>query len=376
LVLKTEKLLEYRVGRQRIMRNTINASRECGAEKERKWGRNAMKVLVIGGTQFIGRAIVDELLTSGDEVTLFHRGKTNPDLFPEATHLLGDRNVDLSTLAEGTWDATIDPSAYFPRQVRELATALGGRGGRYVHISSVSAYDTMTTPGMNEDSPLATLVDPTTEVVNDKTYGGLKALCEVATNEVFGPGGPGWSGEEPSIVRPTYVAGPHDHTGRFTWWVERIARGGRVLAPGPRDNPFQSIDVRDLARFVGVLAHDASGGVFHASAPVPPFTFEDFLLEAINQVGPEDCEVTWIDAAPLLSAGVGISQWPLWEALDEGRLVLTIDSSRAINAGLQLRPIGETIRDVRAQEVLTPTVKLKEMGISADKEAELLDTLG
>ena len=106
------------------------------------------------------------------------------------------------------------------------------------------------------------------------------------------------------------------------------------------------------------------------------FTFEDFLLEAINQVGPEDCELTWIDAAPLLSAGVGISEWPLWEALDEGRLVLTIDSSRAINAGLQLRPIGETIRDVRAQEVLTPTVKLKEMGISADKEAELLDTLG
>jgi 2'-hydroxyisoflavone reductase len=335
-----------------------------------------MKVLVIGGTQFVGRAIVDELLASDDEVTLFHRGKTNPDLFPDAEHLLGDRNVDLSALAERTWDATIDPSAYFPRQVRELADALAGRGGRYVHISSVSAYDTMATPGLNEDSPLATLDDPSTEVVDSQTYGGLKALCELATNEAFGPSGPGWSGEDPSIVRPTYVAGPHDHTGRFTWWVERIARGGRVLAPGPRDNPFQSIDVRDLAHFVGLLAHATSGGVFHASAPMPPFSFEDFLLEAVKQVGPHDCELTWIEAEPLLSAGVGVSEWPLWEALDNGRLVLTIDSSRAIDAGLKLRPLGETIRDVHAHEVLTPSERLEEKGISADKEAELLDTLG
>jgi 2'-hydroxyisoflavone reductase len=335
-----------------------------------------MKVLVIGGTQFVGRAIVDELLARGDEVTLFHRGTTNPDLFPDAKHLLGDRNVDLSALADATWDATIDPSAYFPRQVRELANALGGRGGRYVHISSVSAYDTMTRPGMDEDSPLATLDDPTTEVVDSKTYGGLKALCELATTEAFGPSGRGWSGEDPSIVRPTYVAGPHDHTGRFTWWVERIARGGRVLAPGPRDNPFQSIDARDLAHFVGVLAHGTGGGAFHVSAPVPPFTFEDFLLEAVKQVGPPGCELTWIEAEPLLSAGVGISEWPLWEALDEGRLVLTIDSSRAIAAGLEPRPIGDTIRDVHAHEVLTPSVKLEEMGISADQEAELLDTLG
>jgi 2'-hydroxyisoflavone reductase len=229
---------------------------------------------------------------------------------------------------------------------------------------------------MDEDSPLATLDDPTTEVVDSKTYGGLKALCELATTEEFGRSGPGWSGEDPSIVRPTYVAGPHDHTGRFTWWVERIARGGRVLAPGPRDNPFQSIDARDLAHFVGLLAHGTSGGTFHVSAPVPPFTFEDFLLEAVKQVGPPGCELAWIEAEPLLSAGVGISEWPLWEALDEGRLVLTIDSSRAIAAGLEPRPIGDTIRDVRAHEVLTPSVKLEEMGITADKEAELLDTLG
>jgi 2'-hydroxyisoflavone reductase len=335
-----------------------------------------MKVLVIGGTQFVGRAIVEELLASGDEVTLFHRGKTNPDLFPEAEHLLGDRNVDLSALAEGSWDATIDPSAYFPRQVRELASALGSRGGRYVHISSVSAYDTMTTPGLNEDSPLATLDDPNTEVVDDKTYGGLKALCEVATIEVFGPNGPGWSGEDPSIVRPTYVAGPHDHTGRFTWWVERIARGGRVLAPGPRENPFQSIDVRDLAHFVGLLAHGVSGGVFHASAPVPPYTFEDFLLEVVKQVGPQDCELTWIEPDTLTNAGLGVSEWPLWEALGEDRLILTVDSSRAIDAGLELRPIGETIRDVHAHEVLAPSAKLERKGISADKEKELLDTFG
>ena len=196
-----------------------------------------MRILVIGGTQFVGRHAVESLLAAGDEVTLFHRGRTNPGLFPDAEHRMGDRDRDLSALDEGEWDATVDPSAYVPRQVRTLAAALGGRGGRYVHVSSISAYAGADRPWLTEDVPLATLDDPTIETVTGETYGPLKAACELAAHQYFG--------EDLSIVRPTYVAGPYDHTGRFTWWVERIARGGRVLAPGPADNPFQVIDARD-----------------------------------------------------------------------------------------------------------------------------------
>ncbi len=334
-----------------------------------------MKILVIGGTQFIGRAIVELLVANGDEVTLFHRGRTNPDLFPSAEHLLGDRNVDLSALMSGEWDATIDPSAYFPRQVHSLAEALGKRGGRYVHISSVSAYATLTAPGANEDAALAQLEDPTTEVVTASTYGGLKALCEVATNEEFGPGGRGWSGQPASIVRPTYVAGPYDHTGRFTWWVQRAARGGRILAPGPRDNPFQSIDVRDVAQFVVSLAYGEAGGTFHVSGPVPPFTFQDFLTTVVAEVGAPDAELVWVDAPRLNAADVAPGDLPLWEGLDEDRLVLSVDASRAFGAGLTLRPLRETIRDVYEHEERTPTAIRQSVGLSPSRESQLLAEL-
>ncbi len=168
-----------------------------------------MKILVIGGTQFVGRHIVTTLLADGDDVTLFHRGTTNPGLFPKAEHRLGDRNDDLSALATGTWDATIDTSAYVPRQVRSLAEVLGGRGGRYVHISSVSAYAEPLVPGFDEDAPLAVLDDPTTEVVNNETYGGLKALCERASLEWFGEVAAGASPVERSRATRAGRTGKH-----------------------------------------------------------------------------------------------------------------------------------------------------------------------
>ena len=334
-----------------------------------------MKILVVGGTQFVGRHIVNALLDEGDEVTLFHRGQTNPELFPDVEHRRGDRNSDLSALAQGRWDATIDPSAYIPRQVRALADVLGSRGGRYVHISSVSAYGHLASPGANEDAPLAVPEDPTNEVVNDVTYGGLKSLCEAATHEAFGPGGHGWSGEAPSIVRPTYVAGPFDHTGRFTWWVRRIAKGGPVLAPGPRENPFQVIDVRDVADFVTRLANGSSSGVFHLAGPRPPFMFENFLSAVVDQVGSPDCQLTWIEAWRLLDAGVTGAEFPLWAALDDDRFVSALDPSRAIDAGLRIRPLDETIRDVRDHELLAPTTIRGAVGISATRERELLAAL-
>jgi len=333
-----------------------------------------MRILVIGGTQLVGRHIVHAALAVRDEVTLFHRGRTNPELFPEAEHRQGDRNCDLSALATGEWDATIDTSAYVPRQVRSLAEALDGRGGHYVHISSVSAYAAPTGPGGNEDLPLVLLDDPTTEKVNGHTYGGLKALCERASHEAFGGGGPGEirPGETVTIIRPTYVAGPHDHTYRFTWWVERLARGGRVLAPGPGDNPFQVIDVRDLAAFVLLLAHGEVGGTFHTVSPAPPFSFEEFLTTAAAAVAPEGTELVWVDPGWLASHGVTGADLPLWAGTGDGRDLGALDPSRAVAAGLRRRPLASTVREVHAHELAAPTQSNESVGLDPVREDELL----
>jgi 2'-hydroxyisoflavone reductase len=344
-----------------------------------------MRILVIGGTQFVGRHIVEASLASGDEVTIFHRGRTNPGLFPEAEHRHGDRNTDLSALATGEWDATVDTSAYVPRQVTQLGAALGGRGGRYVHISSVSAYAPPSGPGMTEDGPLAVLEDPTTETVTDQTYGGLKALCERASQEAFGGGGGSGggesSGEAPagarvSIVRPTYVVGPHDHSGRFTWWVQRAARGGRVLAPGPKDNPFQVIDVRDLAPFVMMLAHGEAGGTFHTVSPADSITFENFLDLVVDEVGPPGTELVWADPDVLLAAGLTGLDLPLWAAEDPDRDASAVDPSRAIAAGLRPRPLRQTIRELHAHELAHPTPVKEAIGLDSEREAQLLAASG
>jgi 2'-hydroxyisoflavone reductase len=344
-----------------------------------------MKILVIGGTQFVGRHIVTALLADGDDVTLFHRGTTNPGLFPEAEHRLGDRNNDLNALATGTWDATIDTSAYVPRQVRSLAEVLGGRGGRYVHISSVSAYSEPLVPGFDEDAPLAVLEDPTTEVMNAETYGGLKALCERASLEWFGGVAAGASpskradpkspGMPVSIVRPTYVAGPYDHTKRFTWWVERVARGGPVLAPGPKENPLQVIDARDLARFVVLLAHGQAAGTFHAVSPAPPFSFEDFLTTVLDEVGPSGTELIWVAAESLAKADVTDAELPLWAGVGGGG-DLAASPARAIAAGLQVRPLAQTVREVHEHELTGPGASRASVGLTPARERELLALSG
>jgi 2'-hydroxyisoflavone reductase len=307
------------------------------------------------------------LLADGDDVTLFHRGSTNPELFAWADHRLGDRDLDLSALDTGAWDATIDTSAYVPRQVRTLAEVLGGRGGRYVYISSVSAYADPPGPGLTEDAPLAVLDDPTTEMVSGHTYGGLKALCEQVSLQSFG-----FTGAEVNIVRPTYVAGPYDYTGRFTWWVERVARGGRVLAPGPRDNPFQVIDVRDLADFVVLLAHGQAAGTFHTVSPRPPFSFEDFLTTVVNAVGPAGTELVWVDEEALIGAGVAPAELPLWAGRAPGRDLNAADPSRAWEAGLQPRPLDRTVLDVHEHELAEPTPVRGPVGLGPAREEELL----
>ncbi len=182
-----------------------------------------MRILMIGGTAFVGRHIAAAALDAGHDLTLFHRGKTGADLFPQATHLNGNRDEDLSALANGSYDATIDLCAYFPRRVRSLAAVLDGRGGTYVFISSVSAYSPSVPANYDESAQLADVDDPEAAEVTNENYGGLKVVCEQVSTELFGP--------DTTIIRPTYVIGPFDRTYRFTWWVDQQPRRQRAGAP-------------------------------------------------------------------------------------------------------------------------------------------------
>ncbi len=324
-----------------------------------------MRILIIGGTAFVGRYIAEAALAAGHDVTLFNRGRTGPDLFPEATHLTGDRNTDLSALAEGEWDATIDVCAYFPRQVRQLAEVLGTRGGHHVYISSTSAYRTPVAAGFGEDAPLAGLTDPDAEEITDENYGGLKVACERLAVELYGAAGT-------TIVRPTYVIGPNDRSYRFTWWVERIAHGGTVLAPGGKTDPIQVIDVRDMGTWIVALAAGAVTGVFHAVSPEPPFGFEDLLSVISAEVAPPGTELVWVSTEFLQAEGETAETLPLWPGGDSESDINAADPSAASAAGLRPRPIGQTAVELHAAEQAAPTPIRPGTGISAEREAELL----
>lgn len=325
-----------------------------------------MRILVMGGTAFVGRHIVAAALDGGHEVTLFHRGQTGAELFPQATHLTGDRNESLSVLAEGSWDATVDVSAYLPRQVAALAAALAGRGGHQLLISSASVYRTPVTSGFNENAPLAVLEDPDTEQITAQTYGGLKVACERTALDLYGVAAT-------TIVRPTYVVGPYDRSYRFTWWVERIARGGTVLAPGDPADPIQVIDARDLATWIVALLEDRHSGVFHAVSPPPPFGFGELLETIAAQVAPAGTRLTWVDTDFLVAAGQDDETLPLWPAGDADSDINAADPAAALAAGLDPRPLQETVADVHAHETQSPTTRPDRLGLTVEREAELLD---
>ena len=324
-----------------------------------------MRILIIGGTAFVGRHITQAALDAGHEVTLFNRGQTGPALFPRAEHFTGDRNADLSALTDGSWDATVDVCAYLPRQVRSLAEALAGRGGQHLFVSTVSVYQAPVQPGYTEDAPLAGLSDPATEQVTDQTYGGLKVLCERAVTELYGK-------ERTTVVRPTYVIGPHDRTYRFTWWVDRIARGGEVLAPGDPADPMQVIDARDMAAWSVRLLENSVSGTFHAAAPAPPFGFGQLLETVAAEVAPPGTTLTWVDSGFLRAEGEDGASLPLWsEGDNEDTTILTASPAAAFGTGLSPRPLRQSVADIAADARAggdgSPSI-----GLTAEREAELL----
>jgi 2'-hydroxyisoflavone reductase len=322
-----------------------------------------MQFLIIGGTRFVGRHIAQSAVDRGHEVTVFHRGKTGSEILPEAEHLLGDRDSELELLRNRSWDATIDTCAYVPRQVNELADALGDRGGRQAFISTVSVYAEPIPADASEDAPLATLEDPDTEEVTEHTYGGLKVACEVAVRERY---------REPLIIRPTYVIGPNDYTHRFTYWIERIAAGGRVIVPDVQDYGIQFIDVRDQGRWVVELLAAGTSGTFHTVSPAPPFTFADMVDTIATAVAPEGTQIEWVDPAFLVANDVDDSDLPLWVPTDSTDPGISCNPSRAIANGMKTRPLSESVRETLEHELKDPTPNPGNTGWSREKEAEML----
>jgi 2'-hydroxyisoflavone reductase len=323
-----------------------------------------VKVLVLGGTLFVGRHLVEAALARGDEVTLFNRGRTNPDLFPEVERLRGDRDGDLAALRGRSWDAAIDPSARIPRWVRTAGELLADSVEHYTFISSGSVYADTSNPGVDETALVHTIADETVEEITDpETYGALKVLCERTAEELM-PG-------RVLSVRAGLIVGPYDPTGRFTYWPHRFARGGDVLAPEPREQPVQLVHARDLADWILVMAERRQGGVFNATGPEEPLTMERVLDECQGATRSE-ARIVWVDESFLLENGVEPwSDLPLWLAPDANpreASFLAVDVSKAVEAGLRFRPLRETIL-----ETLRDAEPNAEAGLTPRRESDLLE---
>ena len=320
-----------------------------------------MKLLVLGGTKFLGRHTVGAALAAGHDVTIFTRGQTNPELYPEVEHLTGDRDGDLEALGGRTWDGVVDTSGYVPRIVRQSAELLRDAVARYVFVSSISVYADFSEP-VTESSPVAELEDPATEAIEEH-YGALKAACEGVVEEIYG--------DRSARVRAGLIVGPHDPTDRFTYWPRRIALGGEVLGPGDPGAPVQFIDARDLAAWLVRLALEGPGGTYNATGPSQELTFEQ-LLDDMRETIRSDAEIVWLDGERVLEAGVQPwSELPLWLPANEYAGMARADISRALAAGLTFRPVGETIADTLAWDRSEPGDRPT---LTHDKEQEILAT--
>jgi 2'-hydroxyisoflavone reductase len=325
-------------------------------------------ILMLGGTGFLGPQTVEAALRRGHKVTLFNRGKTRPGLFPDLEKLHGDRDKDdLKALGGRHWDAVVDTSANVPRWVKKAAAVLGPNIGHYLYISSISAYADLSKPGTDETAPLATIDDPTTEKIDGRTYGALKALSEKAAESSM-PG-------KVAVVRPGLIVGPEDPSDRFTYWPVRVARGGEVLAPGSPDDPIQLIDVRDLGEFLVRLIEDHTTGVCNALGPDKTLTMGR-TLEACKQVAASDATFTWVDAEFLEKQGVHAwSDMPAWvPSGGESAGFAKVNNARAIKAGLTFRPIADTARATLDWFRTLPEDRRSKLraGLSREREAKVL----
>jgi 2'-hydroxyisoflavone reductase len=327
-----------------------------------------MNMLIIGGTRFLGRHLVDAAVARGHRVTLFNRGKSNPDLFPELETIQGDREHDIAKLAGREWDAVIDTCGYVPRIVRLSASGLVRGVGRYVFISSLSVYSDLRKIGIDESDPVGKLEDETVEEITGETYGPLKALCEKTVQELYR--------DRALIIRPGLIVGPNDPTDRFTYWPVRVARGGDLLAPEKPEVPVQIIDGRDLSEFTIRLIEENASGIYNATGPDYELTFGR-MLETCKQVSGSDANIHWASVDFLNQNNVAPwSDMPVWvpdTAEDAG--FSRFDLSKAIQAGLKFRALQDTVHDTIEWTKTRPAEYEWRAGLKPEREQELLKLL-
>jgi 2'-hydroxyisoflavone reductase len=323
-------------------------------------------VLILGGTMFLGRALVEAARARGHEITLFNRGRTAPELYPELERLVGDRDGNLSALAGRRWDAVIDTCAYLPRIAAASARLLADQVDHYTIVSSLSVYASTREPGVDESGEVATLADPAVEELTGETYGALKALCEGAVEEAL-PG-------RTLAVRPGLIVGPHDPTDRFTYWPWRVARGGRLLAPDRPERRVAFLDVRDLAEWMVRACEERLVGVYNADGPQGTVTMGE-LVAACRRVAASDAEPVWVSEAFLAEQEVGAwIEMPLWIPASDpdaaGFFAFSCD--KAIAAGLTSRAVEETVRATLEWARTRDEAHQWRAGLTAEREAELL----
>ncbi len=332
------------------------------------------RVLILGGTGFIGPHFVAALTARGHSVTVFNRGREAAKVPAGVAQLLGDRNGQLESLRGHDWEVVIDNSGYTPRQVRLTAELLRGHVRHYIFISSISAYADFAVAGIDENYKLAKLADPTVEVVSGGNYGGLKALCERVIEQIY----PARS----TIIRPTFIAGPGDPTDRFTYWPVRVARGGDMLAPGTPVDPMQFIDVRDLADFLRLCVEKRLEGRYNACNP-PRAATMGALLETSRRIAHAQVRFVWanqkfLSAQKLIgNDAVEGGALPIWIAPgSEDAGAVLISPARAVGHGLRFRPLAQTVRDTLDwYRQRPPAQQTLRTGLTPQREAELLKLL-
>jgi len=303
-----------------------------------------LRILILGGTGYLGPATIEAAQARGHKVTMFNRGKTRPDLFPNVEKLHGDRDPKkgegVKALETGEWDVVIDNSGYYPRIVGASAELLAKRCKQYIYISSISAYKEPNPVKGDETAPLATMPDPTLENMgkNYEYYGALKALCEQAAEKAM-PG-------RVTVVRPGYIVGPDDPTGRFTYWPVRFDKGGEIAVPGSPSDPLQIIDGRDLGAWLVRLAEDRAFGAFNACGPEKPMTWGR-VIEACQKATAAKSTLTWLPVE-FVTKQEGL-EFPIWAPYEgETKGFHTWSNAKAVKAGLRFRPVEETVKDTLA----------------------------
>ncbi|NVB77927.1 MAG: NAD-dependent epimerase/dehydratase family protein [Kofleriaceae bacterium] len=358
------------VTRRDVLRGALAAAAlaACGGASPRpstssskeKQPAQPKRILILGGTGFLGPKTIDVALARGHSVTIFNRGKREKiqPLEQKVEHLYGNRDpklpadekspegspVGLEQLEGKKWDVVIDNSGYFPRHVEASAKLLAPNAERYIYISSISAYAENPATGGDETTKLAELADPTVESMGDnfENYGGLKVLCERAAAAAFGA-------DRAAIVRPGFIVGPGDPTDRFTYWPARIAAGGEVLAPGSPDDPLQWIDVRDLAEFLVTLAEQGTAGTFNAIGPDLPARWGTVLDTCVTASG-SGAKLTWVPTSWLEKHEMaGEDAFPIWvPPADKFAGFHRWKNERAKAAGLTFRTIDDTVKSLLA----------------------------